>query len=379
VQRGINTLVVAIVAVLIDAVAGAQLPSWEAVRATPLPGPAPSSVAAGPPPGAALDPGAPLPAYLPAVAAPRTTSPSSWDALREAEQELRRREEDLERCRARLQAARADLQSTQEYLRRLEAATEELRREILRRMVLLDRLGRGGVARLILTSRDPAEARFRASLVRRLVRVDAGLAERYGAMRREAEGVRADLARKLESQTALEEQLDQRRRQLADEVGRHRRLVGALGDPAVADDLRAEARVEVDGLASALDLAAPPAADAAALRDLAARSVAVPASFPVREDDLHGGLAVDLPAGLPVAAPTDGRVVFAGILGGYGPSVLIRAPSGEGVLLGHLDDLSVATGDRVAAGALVGRAGPSYSPLLPPLLVGFAGAAIAES
>jgi len=52
----------------------------------------------------------------------------------------------------------ADLGRTQEHLRRLDVGTAALRDEVLRRMILLDRIGRGGATRLVLTSRDPAEA-----------------------------------------------------------------------------------------------------------------------------------------------------------------------------------------------------------------------------
>ncbi len=365
--------------IFLAARADAQVPSWNAVHGTPLPGPAPSAVVAQPPPTLppqawAVSP-APWPAGPAAVAA---VSPSPWDALREAEDELRRREEDLTRCRTRLGAVTEDLGRTQERLGRLEAGMAALRAEVLRRMVLLDRLGRGGTARLVLTSRDPAEARFRASLVRRLVRADAEMAVRYFAMRDEAESIRAELARKLSGQQTLERQLEERRRSLADEVDRHRRLLSTLSTPSALSAMAEDARAELLGVVANLDLL-PPSADAGRLDALAEAAVAVPASFPIRADDVHGGLAVDVPAGAPVAAPAGGTVAFAGVLAGYGPTVLLRTSSGVGVLLGHLDELFVAPGEAVAAGAILGSTAPSYSPLLPALLVDFVGSPVHES
>jgi septal ring factor EnvC (AmiA/AmiB activator) len=366
------------VTIFLAARADAQVPSWTVVHGTPLPGPAPSAVVAQPPlalpPQAWTPPASPWPAG-PAAAA---VSPSPWDALREAEDELRRREEDLSRCRARLGAVTEDLVRTQERLQQLEGGMQALRAEVLRRMVLLDRIGRGGAARLVLTSRDPAEARFRASLVRRLVRADADMAIRYFAMRDEAETIRAQLARKLSGQQTLERQLEERRRRLADEVDRHRRLLSTLSTPSALTALAEDARAELLGVAADLDLL-PPAADADRLAALAEAAVAVPASFPIRADGVHGGLAVDAPAGAPVAAPAGGTVAFAGVLAGYGPTVLLRTSSGVGVLLGHLDELFVAPGEAVAAGTILGSTAPSYSPLLPALLVDFVGSAIHES
>ena len=329
----------------------------------PLPGPAPSAVAATPP------------LVLPAAGG---ITPSSWDLLREAEAELRRREEDLDRCRARLAAVEADLDRTRQHLERLDAGHAALRDEVRRRMVLLDRVGRGSSARLTLTARDPAEAGFRSWLLRRLVRTDADLARRYLAVRNEAIAVRAELERKRSAQQALERQLEERRRQLTDEIDRHRRLLAALERPAALAALRLEARTQVQGLARALGLQ-PVAHDPAALRAAAAAVPDVPASFPVLDDELRGGVIVDLPAGTPVAAPDPGTVAFAGILAGYGPSVLIRTPAGDGLLLGHLDTVEVSPGDVLEPGTVVGRAAPSFSPLLSGLLVDRIGAPGLES
>jgi septal ring factor EnvC (AmiA/AmiB activator) len=373
-ERTALGLLVLLLATAADAQLGPRLDRHD----VPLPGPAPSAVVANPPLALpAADPwSAPLSA--PAASPSPVSTPSSWDALREAESELSRRQEDLDRCRARLGDVNDDLARTREHLQRLDAGTAALRDEVRRRMVLLDRVGRGGATRLVLTSRDPAEARFRASLVRRLVRADAVLAERYATMKAEAEAIRTDLARKLGGQEALERQLDERRRQLSDEVERHRRLLSTLSDPAAIIALAGQSRGELEGFAAALQLR-PTAADPRALAALAAAAVAVPASFPVSPDAVHGGVAVDVPAGLPVSAPSAGTVAFAGILAGYGPSVLIRTATGEGLLLGHLAALSVVTGDAVDSGTIVGESAPSYSPLLPPLLVDVLGSVIHES
>lgn len=349
---------------LVAAADAQQLPSLGRVRGTPLPGPAPFAVVAQPP--------LSLPGASPGV------TPSSWDVLREAEAELQRREEDLERCRDRLAGVDEDLRRTQEHLARLEAGLTVLRDEVLRRMVLLDRVGRGGAARLVLTSRDPAEARFRSSLIRRLVRADAELARRYAALQGEAVAIRSLLAEKLAGQQALERQLEERRRQLADEVDRHRRFLSALERPSAVAALGLEAQGEVQGLARALGLR-PAAYDPVAVRNTAAAALDVPASYPMHDDALRGGIVVEVPEGTPVATPDAGTVAFAGVLAGYGPAVLIRTAAGDGLLLGHLDALDVAPGEVVPAGTVVGRAAPAFSPLLPGLLVHRVGAPIFES
>ncbi|MBI5490475.1 MAG: peptidoglycan DD-metalloendopeptidase family protein [Deltaproteobacteria bacterium] len=375
---------------LLAGAADAQVPSRGSSRDIPLPGPAPSAVVARPPltlpPTAGVpafvppaDPWAPLPSGAPSAAPVLPAGPPSlWDALGEAEAELARREEDLARCRTRLADVNGDLVRLRDHLARLEQGMSALRDEVLDRMVLLDRIGRGGTARIVLTSHDPAEARFRASLVRRLVRADAELASRYESMQAEAESLRTELTAKLGSQQALERQLEDRRRQLSDEVDRHRRLLSSLETPAGLISLAKGSNDELAGLASTCAFA-PATAEAGSLDPLAAAAVAVPASFPTRTDPLRGGLALDLPAGLPIAAPAAGVVAFAGDLDGYGSAVLIRTADGRGLLLGHLASVTVAPGDPVAAGDLLGAAAPSYSPLLPSLLVDVLAPAIHES
>ncbi|MBN1770564.1 MAG: peptidoglycan DD-metalloendopeptidase family protein [Deltaproteobacteria bacterium] len=358
-----TTTLLLLAAALVAAADAQPLPSPTRARGTPLPGPAPSAVVRQPP------------LSLPPAGG---VTPSSWDVLREAEAELQRREEDLERCRARLAGVDEDLRRTQEHLGRLEAGMTVLRDEVRRRMVLLDRVGRGGSARLVLTARDPAEARFRSSLIRRLVRADAELAGRYAALQDEAVAIRAELAGKLAGQQALERQLEERRRELADEVDRHRRFLAALERPAAVSALGLEAQGEVQGLARALGLR-PAAYDPVAVRDAAAAALDVPASYPVLDDALRGGVIIDVPEGTPVAAPDGGTVAFAGILAGYGPAVVIRTASGDGLLLGHLDALDVVPGEVVSAGTVVGHAAPSFSSLLPGLLVNRVGAPIFES
>jgi septal ring factor EnvC (AmiA/AmiB activator) len=340
---------------LLPGTPGAQLPTIEQMRAMPLPGPSPADVVRTPPP---------LPAA--GAAAVVTPVPSPWDALHETEEELRRRETDLDRVRLRIARATEDLRVTREHLRDLEAGVESLRREVMHRTILLDRVARGGVARIVLTAGDPGEARFRARLVRRLIAADGRLARRYAEVRTEAETVRAGIESRLDAQRRLEAQLDERRRQLEDELRRHRSLVGRLSRPDALPGLRAEALGELNGIARATEIRPTAATD---LRPLAERLVAFPASFPVETDDLRGGLALHAPPGLPVASPVAGTVAFAGRLAGFGPAVLIRTADGDGILVGRLGTLAVGTGDVVTEGSALGTTAASYSPLLPPLLL----------
>ncbi|HVO10419.1 MAG TPA: peptidoglycan DD-metalloendopeptidase family protein [Vicinamibacteria bacterium] len=71
----------------------------------------------------------------------------------------------------------------------------------------------------------------------------------------------------------------------------------------------------------------------------------------------HLGVDYAAPAGTPVQAAGDGVVVAAGWLGGYGRTVRLRHPNGYETLYGHLSQISVRAGQRVAQGQRIGAVG----------------------
>lgn len=71
----------------------------------------------------------------------------------------------------------------------------------------------------------------------------------------------------------------------------------------------------------------------------------------------HGGVDLAAPAGSPVFATGPGRVVGAGWSGGYGLLVTIDHGGGKQSRYGHLSAATVAVGQTVPAGAVVGLVG----------------------
>uniref|UniRef100_A0A7C4GF76 M23 family metallopeptidase n=1 Tax=candidate division WOR-3 bacterium TaxID=2052148 RepID=A0A7C4GF76_UNCW3 len=78
--------------------------------------------------------------------------------------------------------------------------------------------------------------------------------------------------------------------------------------------------------------------------------------------EMHNGLDIVAPAGTPIVAPADGRVVFAGWKMGYGRAVEIDHGWGIVTFYGHCQDILTRTGALVKRGqaiALVGSSGRS--------------------
>lgn len=82
---------------------------------------------------------------------------------------------------------------------------------------------------------------------------------------------------------------------------------------------------------------------------------------------MHEGLDIATPHGQPVLAPSDGVVVFSGVEGGYGKVLVLDHGYGVKTRYGHLSEVLVKLGDRVARGekvAAVGNTGKSTGPHL---------------
>ncbi len=71
----------------------------------------------------------------------------------------------------------------------------------------------------------------------------------------------------------------------------------------------------------------------------------------------HNGVDIAAPQGTPVSASRAGVVTAAGWMGGYGKAVVIEHGDGFKTLYGHLSQIGVSSGQRVAAGRFIGRVG----------------------
>lgn len=91
----------------------------------------------------------------------------------------------------------------------------------------------------------------------------------------------------------------------------------------------------------------------------------VTSRFGVRRDPMldrpafHGGMDFRAAYGTPVRATAPGTVVHAGWAGGYGRMVEIDNGKGITTRFGHLSKISVARGDKVKTGDLLGKSGSS--------------------
>jgi murein DD-endopeptidase MepM/ murein hydrolase activator NlpD len=72
---------------------------------------------------------------------------------------------------------------------------------------------------------------------------------------------------------------------------------------------------------------------------------------------LHSGMDFTAPEGTPVLAATGGKVISAGVMGGYGKTVVIEQAGKIQTRYAHLSHISVQAGQELAAGTFIGAVG----------------------
>ena len=109
----------------------------------------------------------------------------------------------------------------------------------------------------------------------------------------------------------------------------------------------------------------PEASSADTIAEPAPPSGPVTSAFGWRRDPFtqaprfHAGIDIALAYGTPIQASAPGRVVFSGVNGGYGNSVVIEQPSGRQVRYAHLAASHVQVGDAVVPGQIIAHSGSS--------------------
>jgi len=288
--------------------------------------------------------------------------------VEQLEVELRLRTEELREARLNLQKTQAELDQTVARVDQLEKRLAEARPALAAHARALYKLGELSYLRLLLSVDRPSDIFRGYRFVSTLARRDS---ERVAAFRRDLADLqeqKAELERRTAESIALRGQLVAARRRLDAQRTRKTDLLTSIVEKkemhaAYVEELsQAETRLEqmLSGLVEG-DVAIPIAAFKGSLPWPAEGTVR--AGFGRRKHPrfntytLHNGIEIACPPDEPVRAVHEGTVVFADRFRGYGLMAIVDHGSKHHSLYAHLAELRVHTGQKVAAGDVIGISG----------------------
>ena len=284
------------------------------------------------------------------------------------ELEVRLRGEELREIQIGIQRTQEQMDAT---TRRLNALTTQIERErpaLAARARALYKLGELSYLRLLLSVDQPSDFFRGYRLVTNLARRDK---ERIAAFRADLQAlaaVRADLEARTREAVALRESRERARRSMDADRRRKTALLTEIVEKKetnaayLAELQEAEGRLTdlLQGLAEG-DVAVPVAAFRGALPwpvEGRVRSTFGRHKHPKFDTyTIQNGIEIESPADTPVAAVHEGEVVFADRFKGYGLMVVVDHGGKHHSLYAHLGEARVQTGQKVAAGEVLGTVG----------------------
>jgi septal ring factor EnvC (AmiA/AmiB activator) len=293
--------------------------------------------------------------------------------LEAVDRELTELRRSLRRLRREERAAEKNLRQAEVALERAARELDQSEKMLENRLVALYKFGRAGGVPALYSARDFQGFVQRSESLGRILEADSRVFEQH----REA---RAAWSASRESSRALVEELRAAQREAAAREERVRRklverrnLVGLLRSRSdrehrAAEELRVAAQRLEEALEDMPSEFRPSAAGA-----LTPGRLLWPADGRVRlgfgrqldpefgTETVRNGVEIQAPAGAPVLAVADGRVLFSGWFRGYGQVVILDHGEDRLTVSGFLDELSVDAGDEVRKGETIGTVGETGS------------------
>jgi murein DD-endopeptidase MepM/ murein hydrolase activator NlpD len=283
------------------------------------------------------------------------------DREREAtEQRLVRLASELRRVRRREEAAAA-------MLARAEISLARQRSMLGDRVVDAHRLGRAGYLDVVLGATSFPEFVARARMVSAIIQQDARLIRAYTADRDETAELREQLETQREQVRLLMQETEQRQRVLAERGAEKRAILRRIMQERAVSEQAVRELEEDSTQLTALIQRLQGVAGPVGRRGLTAFALPLrgplTSRFGLRVHPLfgrrhfHAGVDIAAPRGTPVRAADEGTVLYAGWYGGYGKLVVIDHGQSVSTLYGHLSEILVTAGQRVARNHLIGKVG----------------------
>jgi murein DD-endopeptidase MepM/ murein hydrolase activator NlpD len=272
---------------------------------------------------------------------------------------LTRLSDDLRRVRMREEVAAG-------ALARAEMALARRRSQLADRVIDAHRFGRAGYLDVLLGATSFTEFVARTRLVGAILHRDASLIKSFSTDRDRAAALRQELAVQQARVRSLVSETEERQETLVQQGLEKRSTLRQVREERSAAERAVreleEESEEIEALIQRLQASATPGRGRLAGFVMPVRG-AMTSRFGYRVHPLfgrrhfHAGVDFAAPRGTPVRAAYAGRVIITGWYGGYGKVVVLDHGDGISTLYGHLSVVLVGSGQRVAAGTVIGRVG----------------------
>ena len=300
--------------------------------------------------------------------------------VRGQEQSLSRELENLERrlaqARRELAEIQKELENTEEFIRvtneELLEAENDLKEKIellCSRLRALYENGSVTYLEVLLGSASFNEFLSRVDMMQDIIGQDVELMEMIQQKKDEIEAKKEELEKKKEELIRLEKEADSKKQQLEADTARREQLLAELEQERKAyetalDELE-ETSKQIEDMIRRLQMEQSGSAQTSPgqMHWPTGPSWRISSPFGNRVHPIlgstrfHSGIDMAAPHGQPVYAAAPGKVIFSGVQGGYGNTVIIDHGGGISTLYAHNSTLTVSVGEFVSKGQMIARIG----------------------
>jgi murein DD-endopeptidase MepM/ murein hydrolase activator NlpD len=288
-----------------------------------------------------------------AVTAQQAKVEAAQQGLADAEQQVAAQNALVADAHTRIAAVRAQVGDllVEDYMgRSAEDATS-----ILRSPSLVEGLQKAALLEAVSTDRRKLTSTMRGLQAD----LDAALQAANTAVD-QAQHYRAEIATELEALTTRQADQQRLRAELERRIADWRKKQDQLAkDSANLSDFIKQEQVRILGVSAG----APSAASVQGFIMPLKGKITISSGFGMRKHPIYGdvrmhtGVDLDGRQGDPIVAAKEGRVILAGVYGGYGNCVIIQNGPQVATLYGHMSEIDVAVGNTINKGDFIGRVG----------------------
>ncbi len=300
------------------------------------------------------------------------------DEIAELEKKLYKAEKELNETKAKLAENQAKLANATKELKQAEERVEEQKEDLHVRMKTLYKTGPVDYIEVVLDSSNFSDFLTRLDMIKRVIESDKNLLNEFRGKQAEVAKKKAELENQRRLIAEQRNEIDARRVRIASYRGDRQRLMAEL-DKQKKEYERQQDQLQRDsenlrrqilawemknkkGFFGTGEFCWPTPSSTYITSEFGWRTHPI---FKTRR--FHEGIDIGASMGADVLAVDDGEVIFSGVNGGYGNTIILSHGGGISTQYSHLSKLLVPEGKKVLKGekiGLVGSTGISTGPHL---------------